>query len=384
VTAKVLLVDDEEPVRWLEDRLLTAKGYSCAMAADVPEALEKLQQEAFDLALVDVNMPGASGLDLVRQISNEYPNTASVMVTGVDDYQVANAALEMGAYGYLIKPFENNELLIHVANALRRRDLEAENRAHRQRLEQMVEARTSQLTDALERLRQSEKDVRASQEETVVRLARAAESRDSETGEHLHRMSRYCALLARRCGLSPERCEQIRLASFLHDVGKIGIPDRILLKPGPFTPEEFDIMKLHVDLGYRTLSHSKSDLLNLAATIARTHHEKYDGSGYNSGLSGKQIPLEGRIAAIADAFDALASHRVYKPALPIENVVSILKDGRGKDFDPILVDLFLGGLDEVLAIKYEYADRSPVSDQQTAFGRPECGLAAEVPAGRRV
>ncbi len=317
-----------------------------------------MQQEVFDLALVDVNMPGSSGLDLVRHAANAYPNTATVMVTGVDDYQVANAALEMGAYGYLIKPFESNELLINVANALRRRDLEAENRAHRQRLEQMVEARTRQLSDALERLQQSERDVRASQEETVVRLARAAESRDSDTGQHIHRMSRYCALLARRCGLSPERCEQIRLASILHDVGKIGIPDRILLKPGPLTQQEFDIMKMHVDLGYRTLCQSKSDLLNLAATIAQTHHEKYDGSGYTSGLSGEQIPLEGRIAAIADAFDALASHRVYKPALPIENVVRILNEGRGKDFDPVLVDLFLGGLDEVLAIKQQYADRS--------------------------
>lgn len=357
MTTKVLVVDDEEPVRRLEARLLTDNGYACTTAADVPQARMKMQQEPFDLALVDVNMPGASGLELVQYAANEYPDTATVMVTGVDDCKTANAALEMGAYGYLIKPFEGNELLINVANALRRRDLEAENRGHRERLEQMVEARTSQLRDALERLRESEKDVRASQEETVVRLALAAESRDSDTGEHIHRMSQYCAILARRCGLNTERCEQIRLASILHDVGKIGIPDRILLKPGPLTPQEFDIMKQHVDLGYRTLCQSKSDLLNLAATIAQTHHERYDGSGYSSGLAGEQIPLEGRIAAIADAFDALASHRVYKPALPIENVVQILKAGRGKNFDPILVDLFLESLDEVVAVKERYADR---------------------------
>lgn len=358
MTTKVLVVDDEEPMRRLEARLLAANGYDCTMAADVQQARTKMQQESFDLALVDVNMPGESGLKLVQYAAQEYPDTATVMVTGVDDCKVANAALEMGAYGYLIKPFERNELLINVANALRRRDLEAENRTHRERLEQMVEARTSQLRDALERLQQSEKDVRASQEETVVRLAHAAESRDSDTGQHIHRMSQYCAILARRCGLSPERCEEIRLASILHDVGKIGIPDRILLKPGPLTPQEFDIMKLHVDLGYQTLCQSKSALLNLAATIAQTHHEKYDGSGYGSGLSGEQIPLEGRIAAIADAFDALASHRVYKPAFPIENVIRILKAGRGKDFDPVLVDLFLESLDEVLVVKGRYADRS--------------------------
>ncbi len=206
MTAKVLVVDDEEPVRRLEARLLTENGYRCDTAADVREARSKLQQEPFDVALVDVNMPGASGLDLIRYATNECPETAIVMVTGVDDCKVANAALEMGAYGYLIKPFESNELLINVANALRRRDLEAENRAHREQLEQMIEARTSELRDALERLQQSERDVRASQEETVVRLARAAEARDSDTGQHIHRMSRYCALLAGRCGLSREHC----------------------------------------------------------------------------------------------------------------------------------------------------------------------------------
>lgn len=356
MTANVLVVDDEEPVRRLEARLLTDSGYTCTTAADVSQACTKMQQEAFDLILIDVNMPRSSGLDLVRHAANEYPETATVMVTGVDDCTVANAALEMGAYGYLIKPFEPNELLINVANALRRRDLEAENQAQREQLERMVEARTVELRDAVARLRDSEKDLRSSQEETVIRLARAAESRDSDTGQHIHRMSRYCALLARRIGLSAERCEQIRLASILHDVGKIGIPDRILLKPGRLTPDEFSVVKQHVEIGYQTLAGSNSELLQLAATIAQTHHEKYDGTGYCLGLAGEAIPLEGRIAAIADVFDALASHRVYKPALPVAEVLCILKQGRGKEFDPQLVELFLDSVDEVLLIKDRYAD----------------------------
>jgi putative two-component system response regulator len=357
VTVNVLVVDDEESVRRFESRLLEGNGFACRLASSVSEACQQMQHSPFNLALIDVNMPGSSGLELLRYAAKEYPDTATVMVTAVDDRDVANTALDLGAYGYLIKPFEPNELLINVANALRRRDLELENRQHRERLEHAVEVRTLELRDAVQRLRDSEKDLRSSQEETVVRLARAAESRDSDTGQHIHRMSRYCALLARRVGLSDERCEHIRLASILHDVGKIGIPDRILLKPGRLTPDEFAQMKQHVEIGYRTLAGSNSELLQLAAVIAKTHHEKYDGSGYDVGLVGKAIPLEGRIAAIADAFDALASHRVYKPALPIEDVMRILKEGRGKDFDPELVDLFVTPLDEVLLIKDRYADR---------------------------
>jgi putative two-component system response regulator len=356
VTSKVLVVDDEEAVRRLEARLLSENGFDCRLAADVAQARGQLQQEPFDLALVDVNMPGVSGLDLIRYVADKYPETATVMVTGVDDRQVANAAIELGAYGYLIKPFEPNELLINVANALRRRDLEADNRAHRERLEQLVEARTAELRETLDRLRDSERDLRSSQEETVIRLARAAEARDNDTGQHIHRMSRYCELLARRCGLSAERCEQIRLASMLHDVGKIGVPDHVLLKPGPLTPQELSVARQHVEIGYRTLSGSKSSILQLAAAIALTHHEHFDGSGYSSGLAGESIPLEGRIAAIGDVFDALTSPRVYKPALAIEEVVKMLKDGRCRHFDPRLVDLFLEPLDEVLLIKDRYSD----------------------------
>lgn len=206
------------------------------------------------------------------------------------------------------------------------------------------------------RLKRAELGVRASQEETILRLARAAEYRDEETGEHVKRMSRHCALLFQRLGHAPERVELIRLASILHDVGKIGIEDRILLKPGSLTPQEFDIMKQHVDIGHRILAGSDSELLQLAATIVWTHHEKYDGSGYPRGLAGDSIPLEGRVAAIADVFDALTSNRVYRPAFPLDKALNTMREGRAKHFDLQLLDLFLDPIDDVLAIKGQHVD----------------------------
>jgi putative two-component system response regulator len=169
-------------------------------------------------------------------------------------------------------------------------------------------------------------------------------------------MSQYCALLARRHGLDEDRCELIRIASPMHDIGKIGTPDNILLKPGKFTPEEFQAISRHPEIGYRILSGSDADLLKLAAVIAWTHHEKYDGSGYPRKLVGEAIPLEGRIAAVADAFDALTSRRVYKPSFPVEQAIKIMRQGREKHFDPGLLDTFLGAMDEVLVIKEQYAD----------------------------
>ncbi|MEK6525425.1 MAG: HD domain-containing phosphohydrolase, partial [Nitrospirota bacterium] len=312
-------------------------------------ARSRLEEEQFALILCDVNMPGESGLQLIKYVINEHPDTAAVMVTGLDDPQLANIALEVGAYGYIIKPFESNEVLINVANALRRRRLEIDNTAHREKLEQTVLQRTAALRHALKRLE-------LAAEETIRRLAIAAEFRDDETARHIQRMSLYCALLARRTGLDAERCELIRIASPMHDIGKIGTPDHILLKPGKFTPEEFQIITRHTDIGYRILFGSEAELLKLAATIAWTHHEKFDGTGYPRGLAGEAIPLEGRIAAIADAFDALTSKRVYKPAFPVEQATDLMRTHRGKQFDPSLLDVFLGSMDEVLAIRNQYAD----------------------------
>ena len=353
---QILIVDDEAPIQRMLGRLLEQYGYVCTLASNAKEARLCLGEKEFALILCDVNMPGESGLDLVKHVLSEYPHTAAVMVTGLDNPQLAGSALEIGAYGYILKPFESNEILINVANALRRRRLEIENRAHRDRLELTVLERTSELRHAVESLERAEKELRLSREETIQRLAIAAEYRDGATAQHIQRMSHYCELLARRYGLDPERCELIRIASPMHDIGKIGTPDNILLKPGKFTPEEFKAIALHPEIGYRILSGSGAELLTLAATIAWTHHEKFDGSGYPRGLKAEGIPLEGRIAAIADTFDALTSKRVYKPAFPFEQAIDIMHKRRGKDFDPELLDIFLEGMDEVLTIRSQYAD----------------------------
>jgi putative two-component system response regulator len=280
------------------------------------------------------------------------------MVTGLDSSVLANAALDVGAFGYIVKPFESNEVLIDVANALRRRRLELENRHHRENLEDIVRTRTLALQQALEWLERTEKELRLSREETIQRLAIAAEFRDNATAQHVQRMSHYCELLARKAGLSPERCDLIRTASPMHDIGKIGTPDHVLLKPGKFTDEEFGVIAQHAEIGYRILSGSDAELLKVAAVIAYTHHERFDGTGYPRGLKGGTIPIEGRIAAIADAFDALTTQRVYKPAFELGHAIDLMRKHRSAHFDPELLDTFIASTDELTRIHDQYADRT--------------------------
>jgi putative two-component system response regulator len=348
---RILIVDDEEQIRNLLRRLLESHGYSCATAGDSAEARRLLESDAFTLLLSDLNMPGESGIDLANDVLERFPDVAVVMVTGVDDRRAANAALDRGAYGYVLKPFKPNELAINVANALRRRALEIENRQQREGLEQVVRQRTSDLSQTIEHLRRSESELRRLQEEAIRRLSFAAEFRNQETGRHIVRMSLYCQLLGRLAGLDDERVEILRIASPMHDVGKIGIPDAVLLKPVGLTEDERRLMQTHTTIGHRMLVGSGFELLDLAATLALTHHERIDGAGYPQGLAGEAIPVEGRIAAIADVFDALTSDRVYRPAFSHESAREMLLEGRGTHFDPALLDLFLGAWDDVLAIR---------------------------------
>ena len=287
-------------------------------------------------------MPGESGIDFTSEVLAQYPDTAVVMVTGMDDRRFAQVAIDLGAYGYILKPFKPNELIINVGNALRRRALEIENRGHRERLEQTVLERTSALRDTIAQLETSDLELRRLREETIRRLSWAAEFRNQETGEHIVRMSLYCALLARLAGLDAERAEDIRIASPMHDVGKIGIPDRILLKPGRLTDDERKVMEAHTEMGHRILAGSDVELLDLAALMALTHHERIDGTGYPAGLAGDAIPIEGRITAVADVFDALTSDRVYRPAFQIDEAREMMEKERGTQFDAELLDLFFG------------------------------------------
>jgi putative two-component system response regulator len=348
---RVLIVDDEDQIRTLLARLLGAHGYECDTAESAAEARRMLKESSYGLVLSDVNMPGESGLDFTREVLAQYEDIAVVMVTGMDDRRYAEVATEDGAYGYILKPFKPNELIINVGNALRRRALEIENRGHRERLEQTVLERTSALRTTIQQLESSDAELRRLREETIRRLSWAAEFRNQETGEHIIRMSLYCSLLARLVGVDKEHAEMIRIASPMHDVGKIGIPDRILLKPGRLTEDERNVMEGHAEMGHRILAGSQVELLDLAAVMALTHHERIDGTGYPSGLAGDSIPLEGRITAIADVFDALTSDRVYRQAFQPDEARSMMLDERGRQFDAELLDLFFRSYDDVLEIR---------------------------------
>ncbi len=345
----ILVVDDDQQVREMLARILATHEHECTTVESVDDARSVLDDPACELVLCDMMMPGESGFDLLRELATEESEIPVVMVSGVHDVGLATLALELGAYGYVTKPFEPNQVLIAVANALRRAELEIENASYRMHLEEMVDARTADLAEARTQLR-------VASEEMVNALSQAIEGRDIETGYHIARMSRYTALIAQRAGLDDDTCEQLRLASPMHDVGKISIADGILFKPGPLTPAERTVMEQHADAGYTILAKSEHPLLQLAASIARTHHERWDGDGYPLGLAGDAIPLEGRITAIADVFDALVSRRVYKAAMPMDRAIEIMREGRGTQFDPDLLDLFLDSMDEVEAIQREYVD----------------------------
>jgi putative two-component system response regulator len=321
--------------------VLEEAGYRCEIAQDALAARALCAAEDFELLVADIDSADESGLSLVQYVLAESPRTATITVMSLDRPELADRAIELGTYGYVIKPFTPNQVLIAVRNALQRRKLELENRAHRETLEQIVRARTMALERSAGRLK-------LSREEIVRRLSRAVEYRDEETGGHTERMSAYSALLAGKLGLD---LESIRIASPMHDVGKVALPDHLLLRPGALTPDERIEMERHTWIGYQILAGSGSALLELGATIALTHHEKWDGTGYPRQLSGSAIPMEGQVAAVADVFDALTSDRPYRKAFPLEDTIKILRHERGKHFDPRLIDMFFENVDQLLEIR---------------------------------
>jgi putative two-component system response regulator len=311
-----------------------------------------LAEGEFDLALCDIQMPGESGLVLIEEIADRHPDMAIVLVTGVDDPEIAEKTFRLGAHGYLVKPFWPGQLLITTMNALRQRDLEMAEKARSRVLLDSAEKRAEHFRDELALAQQNAiEELRSSRQETVECLARAIEMHDAETGRHVNRMASIAAFLGSRLGLSREQVLLLRAAAPMHDVGKIATPDEILRKEGPLTPEERKEMESHTTVGHRILASSGSDLLRMAAKVALTHHEWWDGSGYPVGLSGKNIPLEGRIVAIADVFDALLSDRSYRPAMSVREAVEIIEQGKGTHFDPQIADVFLEHLDEALAVR---------------------------------
>jgi putative two-component system response regulator len=351
----VLVVENNEALRLRVLRLLRHQAYDCAPAADASEARDALAEGHFDLALVDADLPVESGLQLLAHMRAEHSDVAVVMVSVDTDLSIATTAIELGVHGYLVKPIRGSELLIAVAVALHRRRREAQ----LMRGQALNGGRTqvaTELRGAIDATKQAADVSEALQSDTMRRLVRLAEFRDDQTGQHMLRVGRYCELIARHLGWPQERCEKLRLASELHDVGKVAIPDHILRKPGKLTGGEFEVMSTHTGVGYRLLVDSDSELMRLAATIALSHHERWDGGGYPAGLAGTAIPPEGRLVAVADVFDALTSHRVYRPAFPIGIAVDMMTAQRGRQFDPDMLDSMLAVFDQIETVRRVYGD----------------------------
>ena len=334
---EILIVDDEPHICDLLTRWFTADGYRCTYAASGETALGLLAGKKFGLVVSDIMMPGMSGIDLLKAIRIFSADTAIIMATAVGDRQTAIMSLELGAYGYVLKPFDRNEILISVANALERRRVTLVMREYERNLEQKIVERTAQ--------------VRQREEQIIFRLLSASEDRDDETGAHIRRIGMYSAAMAGELGWEPEAVDDIRLAAPMHDVGKIGIPDRILQKPAKLTPSEFEIMKTHTSIGGRILDNPDVPLLQMAKEIALSHHEKWNGSGYPSGLVGEAIPEAGRIVAVVDVYDALVYDRVYRAALPEEQALSMINAGNGTHFEPRMVDCFMSLLPAIRRIR---------------------------------
>lgn len=343
--SRIFIVDDEPANLKLLDKMLASQGYQQRVLIQDPrDVLHNYQQQRPDLILLDINMPHLDGYQVMAQLVelNDPLLPPIVILTAQHTKDYLLRALAGGARDFVSKPFDRNELLMRVRNLL---DAQLAHRVlHSQKdlLEEMVHQRTEEL--------------HATRLQVVQRLGMAAEYRDEETGFHILRMSHICALLAREIGWNDEQCDLILNASPMHDIGKIGIPDTILLKPGKFEPHEWEIMKTHAVIGAKLLEGDDSTLMVMAREIALTHHEKWDGSGYPYGLIGEAIPLSGRIAALADVFDALTSTRPYKKAWSVEAAVDLIKESSGSHFDPALVEVFLRKLPDILAISARYAE----------------------------
>ncbi|MDQ3940046.1 MAG: response regulator [Actinomycetota bacterium] len=358
--ARILIIDDQQSnVAFLEG-LLKRAGYVHFLGLTDPRnALTAFESLRPDLILLDLQMPGMDGFAVMEElqpwISNVNGNYLPVLVLTADATKEAKQrSLAAGANDFLAKPLDATEVLLRINNLLETRSLHLTMKNQNKMLESAVRERTADLWASVGQLETAEKKLRLSQEETIERLATAAEFRDDETARHIRRMSHYCELLVTKIGEGEQRAELIRLASQMHDVGKIGIPDNILLKPRPLTPEERSVMQKHCEIGYRILAGSKSQLLQIAATIALTHHERLDGTGYPRKLSDEDIPLEGRIASISDVFDALTTDRVYRKAMAVPDAVEFMTENRGTQFDADLLDVFLASLPEILEIKQQH------------------------------
>ena len=330
--AKILVVDDEEAIREVVCTLLEAEGYECTAVSNGLLAQEYLEKNPRDLVLSDMVMPEMDGLSLLKWLRTYHVDIPVIMVTAMHDLSTALEAIRRGAYDYILKPFEKDQLYLGVRRALEHRRLVLENRNYQRNLEQIVEERTGQLKGALERLEQSYDD-------TLEALGGALDLKDAETEGHCKRVTAFTIAIAKAMKVDPLLLPQIARAAFLHDIGKMAIPDQILRKPGPLTSEERKIMRTHCEIGHNMVT--RIPFLREAAEIVLSHQEYFDGTGYPHGLRGEQIPLGARIFAVADALDAMISDRPYRKALTISHARDEIQRCAGTQFDPEVVEVFL-------------------------------------------
>jgi putative two-component system response regulator len=367
-SAKIIIIDDEECNILVARKYLNSDGYKTILPLnDSTQAIARIRAEKPDLVLLDIMMPRVGGLEILQimQLDPALQRIPVLILTSSTDAATKKSAISLGAVDFLGKPVDPNELLPRVRNTLQHKQFQDRMSQYAEKLEQIVKERTMELV--------------ASRQQVIHCLARAAEFRDDNTGQHVVRVGRYVGVIARELGFSDNQIELLELAAQLHDIGKIGIPDDILRKPGkldpdeydlmqkhcmigkkiisPLLPEEFSVLKSHTRVGANLLNVRSSPLLLLAARIAQTHHEKWDGTGYPLGLKGEDIPIEGRMTAVADVFDALSTARPYKTAYPREKCFAIMEEGRGKQFDPRVLDAFFNRADDVIRVQLEFMDQ---------------------------
>ncbi len=323
--ATILIVDDEEAIRRLLKRRLTGEGYQCQGASGAYQALDELQNNEVELVILDIKMPGKSGVQLLPEIRTGYPDTVVIMATAITDTDIAIHCMKLGAYDYITKPFNLDEVVLSAGKALEKRRLELENRDYQLHLEEKVEEQAGRIRDSFFN--------------AITALAYALEAKDKYTGGHSQRVAEMSVAIAREVGLPQTSINKIELAGQVHDIGKIGVRESVLNKSGKLSDGEFQHIKYHSELGEHILTPIVEDKEILQ--IVRHHHERYDGTGYPDGLCGRQIPLGARILAVADSYDAMTSERSYRGAMSAETACAEIECGKNIQFDPEVADVFL-------------------------------------------
>jgi response regulator RpfG family c-di-GMP phosphodiesterase len=355
-TLKILYVEDNINSRTQTKKMFDSFFSSITIGVDGVDGLAKFKDGKFDLVISDINMPNMNGIDMISSIRKIDKDIPIIILSAYSDSSYFLKTIQLGIDGYLLKPIKLDSLVTTLSKSIETIKLKNENQNYKYELETINTILESQVEQRVKEIISLNQEIQETQKEVIYTMGTIAETRSKETGKHVQRVAQYSELFALYYGLSKEYAELLKQASPMHDIGKVGIADAILNKPGKLTDEEFEIMKTHSQIGYDMLKSSKRPLLKLAATVAHQHHEKYDGSGYPQGLKGEDIDISGRITAISDVFDALGSKRVYKDAWDDDRIFKLFMDERGKHFDPKLVDIFFDNLDKFLAIRDRLKD----------------------------